>query len=115
MSITDTAKAQKLFEEAFPLWRYGSAKAAIREAYAFCKKRVVKEFTYRRARSLKEGAARRVDGEELDALRAALIEEHKREQVELRARLATLDEILAAADTVAARSSMESQGAEVRG
>lgn len=97
-SMSDTLYAQNLFSEAFPKWRYGSVKAMVREAHTFIGRRVVKDFTYRRARSIWEGKARRIDGEELDALRAAVFEETRREQRELRARLGALDEMLARVD-----------------
>ena len=70
----------------------------LNEAQRFLNRTVVKEFTHRRARSIWEGTARRVDGEEIDALRLAALEEHKREQRELRTRLASLDAMLASVD-----------------
>lgn len=101
-AMSDTAYAQSLFREAFPLSRYGKAAAAIIEAYRILKPLVEphidREFTVRRVRSLHEGSARRVDGAELDALKLAQIEEARREQKELRERLARLDEALALAD-----------------
>ena len=97
--MRDAVYAKNLFEEAFPLWRYGSVKAMTRAAHTFVSKRVTKEFTFRRARSIWEGTARRIDGEEIDALREALYEETVREQREIRARLAKLDEVLAGMDT----------------
>ena len=97
-SMSDVFYAKSLFEEAFPLRRYGSVKAMLYEAHKFVSRRVHKEFTPRRARSIWEGKARRIDGEEMDALRAAVIEESKVEQRELRSRLAALDEMLASID-----------------
>ena len=97
--MRDAVYAKNLFEEAFPLWRYGSVKAMTRAAHIFVSTRVTKEFTFRRARSMWEGKARRIDGEEIDALREAVYEETRREQQELRARLARLDEILAGASS----------------
>ena len=52
----------------------------------------------RRVRSIWEGTARRIDGEEKDALRRATLEEAKREQQFLRTRLAELDAAIAAVD-----------------
>lgn len=95
---SDTVYAKELFEEGFPLWRHGSVKAMINEAQKFISKRVEKQFTHRRARSIWEGTARRVDGIEIDALRAAKIEEMRREQREARSRLASLDAMLANVD-----------------
>lgn len=97
--MSDVFYAKNLFEEAFPLRRYGSVKAMVFEAHRFINRRVHKDFTIRRARSIWEGTARRIDGEEIDALREAVYEETVREQRELRTRLAALDEILAGTDT----------------
>lgn len=101
-AMSDVLYAQKLFDEAFPERRYGSVKALLNEAQKFISRRVSKDFTHRRARSIREGAARRIDGEEIDALRLAVAEENRREQNELRARLVALDEKLARADAVVA-------------
>jgi len=97
-AMSDVFYAKTLFEEAFPLRRYGSVKAMIFEAQKFIGRRVHKDFTARRARSIWEETARRIDGEEIDALRAAVIEETFREQRELRARLGALDAMLAHID-----------------
>lgn len=93
--MSDVFYAQNLFREAFPERRYGSVKAALYEAHRFLSRKVAKEFTYRRARSIHEGTARRIDAEEMEALKAAINEEARREQIELRARLAALDEKIA--------------------
>ena len=111
--MSDVFCAQNLFREAFPEHRYGSVKAALYEAHRFLSRKVAKEFTYRRARSIHEGTARRIDAEEMEALKLALIEESKREQQILRARLASLDEILASYETVSNRSKVASQGKEM--
>jgi predicted ribosome quality control (RQC) complex YloA/Tae2 family protein len=105
--MSDVFYAQNLFREAFPERRYGSVKAALYEAHRFLSRKVTKEFTYRRARSIHEGKARRIDAEEMEALKLALIEESKREQQNLRARLATLDEKIAAFEAAAHRQAME--------
>ncbi len=94
--MSDAFYAQSLMREAFPERRYGSVKGAIFAAYRFVSPKVSKEVTPRRIRSIRDGTARRIDSEEMDALRAALIEEAHREQQELRARLAALDEKVAA-------------------
>lgn len=104
--MNDTLRAQQLFLEAYPEIRYGSVKELYRQAHKFISKHVTKELTFRRIRSIKEGKARRIDGEELDALRLAVIEESKREQSELRARLAALDAKLASVDAADARASL---------
>lgn len=108
--MSDVFYAQNLFREAFPERRYGSVKAALYEAHRFLSRKVTKEFTYRRARSIHEGTARRIDAEEMEALKLALIEESKREQQHLRARLASLDEKIAAFEAVTHRQAMESAG-----
>lgn len=94
--MSDVCLAQGLLKDAFPSRRYGKVESAFYEAHKFISRRVHKQFTLRRVRSIWEGTARRIDSEEMEALKAALIEEHKREQFELRARLASLDEKLAA-------------------
>ncbi|ANL02671.1 hypothetical protein [Rhizobium phage RHEph18] len=88
-------EAQETFRSAWPLRRYGKLDNVFYHAVRFISPRVQKEFTIRRARSIYEGTARRIDSEEMDALRAAVYEETRREQQELRTRLAELDEILA--------------------
>lgn len=103
-AMSDVAYAQNLFSEAFPKRRFGSVKAMIYAAHRFIDGKTSKEFTVRRARSIWEGTARRIDGEELDALRAALIEESKHEQRELRARLAALDAKISTFNTASDRT-----------
>jgi hypothetical protein len=95
---TDVLEARDLLRGAFPLGRYGKLDNVFFEACKFINRFVQKEFTQRRARSIWEGTARRIDAEEMDALRRAAIEESKREQRELRARLAALDAELARID-----------------
>lgn len=98
-AVSDVAYAQELIHRAFPARRYGKVEAALYEAYRFMKprveKRIEREFTMRRVRTLHEGKARRVDGAELEALKAAQFEEARREYRELNARLAQLDAELA--------------------
>ena len=109
-AMNDVAYAQNLFSEAFPRRRYGSVKAMIFEGQKFISRHVRKEFTERRARSIWEGTARRIDSEEMEALRIAAIEESKREQRELRARLASLDEKLAAMASAESGSALAQEG-----
>lgn len=111
--MSDIFYAQNLFREAFPERRYGSVKAALYEAHRFLSRKVTKEFTYRRARSIHEGTARRIDAEEMEALKLALIEESKREQQTLRARLASLDETIAAYEATAHRTKVARPGEEM--
>lgn len=96
-------EAQRTFRDAWPLTRYGKLDNVFYEAVRFISPRVNKQFTARRARSIYEGTARRIDSEEMDALREAEREQARIEQRELRARLAALDEKLAAFDAVTTR------------
>lgn len=111
--MSDVFYAQNLFKEAFPSSRYGSVKAALYEARRVISRRVHKEFTDRRARSIWEGTARRIDAEEMKAIEAALIEENAREAKELRARLAALDETLALREANFHRSQVAGSGEEM--
>ena len=113
--MSDAFYAQNLFREAFPEGRYGSVKAALYEAHRFLSRKLAKDFTYRRARSIHEGTARRIDAEEMEALKLALIEENKREQQNLRARLASLDEKLASYEAAAHRTKVARSGEEMGG
>jgi hypothetical protein len=108
--MNDVLEAHSLFIQAFPERRFPSVKDMLCEAVDFMAPRLQKKFTYRRARSIWEKKALRIDGEEKDALRQAVIEEERREQRELRARLAQLDESLAAIDQAQAGQSV----AEIR-
>lgn len=101
MSPTITAK--DLMRDAWPMRRYGKLDNIFYQAVRFISPRVTKTFTTRRARSIWEGTARRIDSDEMDALRAALLEESRRETAELRARLAALDKKIAAFDAREAR------------
>lgn len=105
--MNDAVLAQGFIREAFPKEIYGGYKAAVYAAYRYISPRVSKRFTERRARAIWDGEARRIDMEEADALRAALIEEAKNETHRLRARLATLDQKIAAFDAVTARQTLE--------
>ena len=105
--MSDVVLAQGMIREAFPKELYGGYKAAVYAAYRFISPRVGKRFTERRARAIWDGEARRIDMEEADALRAALIEEAKNETARLRARLAALDEKIAAFDAGTARQALE--------
>lgn len=97
--MSDTTFYSAVMREAYPVpRRYSSVKAALNEAVRFIAPKVSKDFTHRRARSIWEGTARRIDAEEAAALRLAEIEESKREYRELQARLASLETSLALAD-----------------
>jgi hypothetical protein len=97
-SVSDTVFHKDLAHEAFPRHRYGGAKGAIYACFRYVAPKVNKPFTERRARSILEGTARRIDAEESAVLRRAALEEARREQAELRDRLARLDTALAAID-----------------
>ena len=99
-------EAQETFRAAWPLRRYGKLDNVFYQAVRFISPRVQKEFTIRRARSIYEGTARRIDSEEMDALRVALIEESRVEQAELRARLAALDKKIAAFEAAEAGAAL---------
>ncbi|WP_234908356.1 hypothetical protein [Rhizobium rhizogenes] len=111
MSPTLTAKI--LMRDAWPLRRYSKLDNVFYEAVRFISPRVTKSFTARRARSIWEGTARRIDSDEMDALRAALIEESKIEARELRAHLASLDQKIASFEAAAHRQAMARQGQEM--
>lgn len=105
--MSDGVLAQGMIREAFPRDLYGGYKAAVYAAYRFISPRVKKKFTERRARAIWDGEARRIDMEEAAALEAALIEEAHNETKRLRARLAALDEKIAAFDAVTSRQALE--------
>lgn len=98
LSMSDTAYHSGVMRSAFPADRYGGSKGAIHAAFLFIAPKVRKVFTERRARSIWEGSARRIDAEESAVLHRAEIEEARREQTELRERLHRLDAALAALD-----------------
>ena len=98
LGMSDTAYHRDLMRETFSPARHGSVKAAIYAAHRFISPIVTKEFTHRRARSIWEGTARRIDAEEAAALRKAQIEETRREYRELQNRVASLAAALAVAD-----------------
>lgn len=101
--MSDTISAQWMIREAFPRDYHGGYKAAVYAAYRYISPRVKKHFTIRRAAAIWNGEARRIDMEEAAALEEALIEEAKNETKRLRARLASLDEKIAAFNTRVAR------------
>ena len=102
--MSDVVSAQMMIRDAFPRDLYGGYKAAVYAAYKFISPRVIKQFTPRRAAAIWNGEARRIDMEEAAALEAALMEEARNEKLRLRARLAALDEKLAAFEAASHRS-----------
>lgn len=113
--MSQVAKAQNEMRLAFPTERYGKLENVYYHAVRFIAPRVEKHFTLRRARSIWEGTARRIDTDEMDAIRLAKIEETRREQRDLRARLAALDEMLANVDAALAGAAVAGKGERVRG
>ncbi len=69
-AMTDAATASEYMQDAFPVKRYGNAKAATWAAY-----RKLKLETERRARAIWNGEARRIDAHEMDALKKAVLDE----------------------------------------
>lgn len=97
--VTTAVEAQRLSQEAFPPHVYGNKGAAIYELYRFMARHIrQKPFTQRRARALYNGEVRRFDAEEKDVLLLAQIREARNEQARIRARLAALDQKIAAFD-----------------
>lgn len=111
--MSPAIEAQSLLRISFPTARYGKLENVFYQAVRFIAPRVERDFTLRRARSIWEGTAKRIDSDEMDALRAARIEESKIEQQQLRARLAALDETIASYEAAAHRQEMARQGKEV--
>lgn len=104
MSISDTAIARDRMQEAFPKERHGSVYAAQYAAFSYLRGALEKSVTFRRARSIWEGTARRIDAEEAEALKRAKYEEAQRARHELTERLSRLDaEIAALRQEVAGR------------
>lgn len=112
--MSDATYAQELFHEAFPVHRHGSVKAALYAAYRFMAPKLTKDFTPRRARSLRDGKARRVDAEEMAALELARMVEARNEQRALQERLQRLDAEIAAWDQREAGCALASQGRGIR-
>jgi len=111
--MSPAIEARVLLRDAFPLARYGKLENVFYQAVKFVAPRVEKAFTPRRARSIWEGTARRIDSDEMDALRAALIEESKIEQQQIRARLASLDKKIADYEANYHRQAMARSSQEV--
>jgi len=112
-SMSDVVIAQGMIRDAFPRDLYGGYKAAVYAAYRFISPRVSKQFTLRRAAAIWNGEARRIDMEEAAALETALIEEAQNEQKRLRARLASLDEKIAAFAAASHRPTMARTGGQM--
>ncbi len=96
--MSDTAYYSGALREAFSKDRYGGAKASIYAAFRYIAPKVRKTFTERRARSIWEGTAARIDAEEAHVIAQAKIEEDRREYQELRSRLARMEASLAVVD-----------------
>ena len=76
-TMTDATAASEYMREAFPVSRYGNAKAATWAAY-----RQLKLATARRAKAIWSGEARRIEAHEMDALRRAVLDELHRSRLE---------------------------------
>jgi len=112
-SMSDGILAQGMMRDAFPRDFYGGYKAAVYAAYRYISPRVSKQFTLRRAAAIWNGEARRIDMEEAAALETALIEEAQNETKRLRARLASLDEKIAAFEAGNHRKKVERAGRQM--
>ena len=96
-------EVQALIQDTWPVKRTGSVQASLLAAYRYLRPRVhSREITHRRIETMWRGSLRRVDADEMDALRQAELEQARHEQKALRARLAALDARLAAFDEVSA-------------
>lgn len=91
--VSDVAHASELIRDAFPVSKYGNATAACWAAFLHLKLK-----TERRARSIWNGEARRIDGWEMDALRRAALEESRRERQRTLDKIAALEAALMAVD-----------------
>lgn len=91
--MSDVATAQSLMHEAFPIEPGSNAKARIWEAYRKLKLRSV-----RRARSIWNGEAKRIDHHEMTALQAAVLKRARIEHARTRDRIASLETALRVAD-----------------
>lgn len=108
--MNDGTLAQGMIREAFPRDLYGGYKGAVYAAYRFISTRVKKRFTERRAAAIWNGEARRIDMEEAAALEEALVKEAINETTRLRARLAALDEKIAAFNAAPPRKALDKSG-----
>lgn len=88
-AVTDVAAAQSMIREAFPVAKFGNAKAATWAAY-----RQLKLKTERRARAIWNGEAVRVDAWEMDALTRALLERARLEHEQTQQRIKALESAL---------------------
>ena len=81
-TMDDALRAQQLIQYAFPKAEHGTAERAQERAWIKLGLR-----TLRRARSIWDGEAKRVDAWELDALREAELEQARKEYVGARNRI----------------------------
>lgn len=87
--MSDVTTARTLIQEAYPAAAWGSAKAAIWQAY-----RSLKLTSERRARAIWNGEVRRVDSWEMEALRDAALRRARIEHERTKGRIATLEAAL---------------------
>lgn len=98
-SMSDTVFVRDTLREVYSIERFGSIKAAQTEAFDFLRKKIrEKPLKMRRVRAFFEGQAKVIRGEEKDAVRAAQIEEARREYQSIKAKLARMEAALAVAD-----------------
>lgn len=79
VTTCDSEYYRDVAREVWPPRRFGSVKASLNAMHRFISPKVHKEFTHRRARSIWEGTARRIDAEEAAAIKRAQLEEARSE------------------------------------
>lgn len=92
-SVFDVIRAQDLMRDAFPVSRYGNAKASIWAAYT-----KLKLVSPRRCRSIWNGEARRIDAFEMTALERAALEEAQHQYARSQHNIAMLEAALRISD-----------------
>lgn len=91
--MTDAAIAQDLIREAFPTSKWGTVQAACWQAF-----RKLKLASERRARSIWNGEALRIDAWEMDALRREAHRQTRAEYDRLKTRLVAMEAALRSTD-----------------
>ena len=115
-TMSSVAEAHDIAQRVWDTKRTGSVKASVTAIKKFIEKRLSDEylekrpFTYRRAETIWQGSLKRVDPEELDALRQAEIEEAWNEHRTITARLVELNAIIADADKAYHRQALAEEG-----
>lgn len=120
-TMTDTALAQELLQEAFPIHAGRNIKAAIGDAYDALRRRERalprtaldernRQWTERRVKSIWQREARRIDHYEIEDLTAVAVEEARIERQRLKAREQRLAALIAAQDEGAHRETYHNRG-----